>query len=125
MDILELFPILLFFIGFFGVITTNNIVKAIVCVMLMQTAVIMFWLGIGARTGVLPPIIPDAAYLEDLEAIADPLPQALMITAIIIGIAVNAIAITMLNTLFKKYKTIEWTDMDAANREDTDLDRVE
>ena len=121
MTIFDLFPMLLFFIAFFGIIYTDNIVKAIVCVMLMQTAVIMFWLGVSARLGVVPPIIPDAAMLENLGAIADPLPQALMLTAIIIGIAVTAINITMLNTLFKKYKTLEWQAMAGAAQEDVDF----
>ena len=122
--LLELFPILMFFIAYFGMIRTSNVVKSIVCIMMMQTAVILFWLGIGARVGDVPPIIMDPAYLEYLEALADPLPQALMITAIIIGIAVTAINITMLNTLFTKYRTIDWKAMDAASREDKDIDYV-
>jgi len=111
MHILDIFPVLLFFIAFFGLITTSNIIKSIVFVMLMQTAVIMFWLGVGSRLGVAPPIIVDVAYLESPDAIADPLPQALMLTAIIIGIAVTAVNITMLNGLFKKHKTVNWQSM--------------
>ena len=79
--------------------------------MMMQTSVIMFWLGVGSRQGVFPPIIGDVAYLEHPEVIADPLPQALMLTAIIIGIAVTAININMLNALFKKHKTVNWKAM--------------
>ena len=104
----DIFPILLFFISFYGLITTSNIIKSIVFIMMMQTSVIMFWLGVGSRQGVFPPIIGDIAYLEHPEIIADPLPQALMLTAIIIGISVTAINITMLNALFKKYKTVNW-----------------
>jgi len=108
----DFFPILLFFISFYGMITTSNIIKSIVFIMLMQTAVIMFWLGAGARFGVVPPIIGDIAYLEYAgDVIADPLPQALMLTAIIIGIAVTAINVTMLNALFKKHKTVNWAAM--------------
>jgi len=115
----DFFPILLFFISFYGMITTSNIIKSIVFIMLMQTAVIMFWLGVGARYGVVPPIIGDIAYLEYADVIADPLPQALMLTAIIIGIAVTAINITMLNALFKKHKTVNWAAMkDMVNREE-------
>jgi len=124
MNRVELFSIILFFISYFGMMRTENIVKTIVCIMMMQTAVIMFWLGIGARLGTAPPIIMDTAYLYTPEAIADPLPQALMLTAIIIGIAVTAVSITMLNTLFKKYRTIEWPDMAAAHNDDADIDRV-
>ena len=109
--ILDIFPILLFFISFYGLISTSNIIKSIVFIMLMQTSVIMFWLGVGARLGAAPPIIGDIAYLDYLETIADPLPQALMLTAIIIGIAVTAINVTMLNNLFKKHKTVNWKAM--------------
>jgi len=116
----DFFPILLFFISFYGMITTSNIIKCIVFVMLTQTSVIMFWLGTGARLGIVPPIIGDATYLaEYADVIADPLPQALMLTAIIIGIAVTAINVTMLNALFKKYKTVNWKTMqDLINKED-------
>lgn len=109
--IFDIFPIILFFISFFGIITSNNVVKSIVLIIVMQTAIIMFWLGIGARLGVAPPIIEDIAYVRDFNAIADPLPQALMLTAIIIGIAVTAINITLLNALVRKYKTVEWKVM--------------
>ena len=109
--ILDIFPIILFFISFYGLITTSNIIKSIVFIMMMQTSVIMFWLGVGSRYGVFPPIIGDIAYLQTPDAIADPLPQALMLTAIIIGIAVTAINITMLNALFKKHKSVNWKSM--------------
>ena len=109
--IFDIFPILLFFISFYGLVTTSNIIKTIVFIMLMQTSVIMFWLGVGARLGAVPPIIGDIVYLEYTDAIADPLPQGLMLTAIIIGIAVTAVNITMLNALFKKYKTVNWKAM--------------
>jgi len=119
----DFFPILLFFISFYGLITTSNIIKCIVFIMLMQTSVIMFWLGVGARYGVVPPIIGDIAYLEYPDIIADPLPQALMLTAIIIGIAVTAVNVTMLNALFKKHKTVNWASMqELVNRDDEGLE---
>ncbi|MCL2840027.1 MAG: cation:proton antiporter subunit C [Defluviitaleaceae bacterium] len=116
--VLEIFPIILFFISFFGIITSRNIVKSIVCIILMQTAVILFWLGLGARISNLPPIFEYGTYIDDPSMIADPLPQALMLTAIIIGVAVTAINITVLNALFRKYKTVEWEPMQAQAFED-------
>jgi len=120
-NLLELFPIILFFIGFFGIITSRNIIKSIVFTMIMQTSVIMFWLTIGARYGRTPPIIHDLELLEYVDRIADPLPQALMLTAIIIGMSVTAINITMLNSLFRKHGTCDWTKMgENALEEETD-----
>lgn len=115
---LEFFPIILFFISFFGLITSNNIIKSIVFILLMQTSVVMFWLIIGGILGTLPPINP---YYNYPDAISDPLPQALMLTAIIIGISVTAINITMLNTLFRKHETIDWRNMDELIRKDNKL----
>ena len=108
--IFDVFPIILFFLSFFGLITTQNIVKSIILSVTMQTAVIMFWLGIAARVGRIPPIF-EYYELYDASEIADPLPQALMLTAIIIGIAITAINITLLNSLYRKYKTIKWDEM--------------
>jgi multicomponent Na+:H+ antiporter subunit C len=78
----------------------------------------MFWIFISARYGVVPPIITDVAMLEDMSYIADPFPQALMLTAIIIGISVTAINITMLNSLFRRYKTVDWKEMEDFSREE-------
>jgi len=107
MGIIDIFPVLIFFISFFGLITSRNVIRTIIFVLMMQTSVVMFWLTVGAREGTLPPI----QVYDNFENISDPLPQALMITAIVIGISVVAIAITMFNTLFRKYKTSDWKEL--------------
>ena len=111
LETLDMFAVILFFLSFLGLITARNVIKSIIFILLMQTSVIMFWLFLGARHGISPPIVEDVAYLGDLSAIADPLPQALMLTAIIIGVSVMAINITMLNSLFRKYHTTDWETM--------------
>ena len=113
---LNIIPVILFFASFFGLITGKNIIKSIAFILLMQSAVVMAWLVSGSRFGRVPPIIRDVEYL-DPSAIADPLPQALMITAIIIGVAVVAVNIVMLNSLLRKYGTAEWKDVDKLARE--------
>jgi len=105
---LDIFAIALFFIGFLGLIISRNVLKSIIFMLMMEAAVIMFWLIIGSRTGTTPPIIYDPALLDYLPAIADPLPQALMLTAIIIGISVTAINLTMLNALLRKHGSTDW-----------------
>ena len=109
-EFLEIFSIIMFFISLFGLISANSIVKSIIFILIMQTAVIMFWLTIGP--GYNPPIIDDAALLAEPQYIADPLPQALMLTAIIIGISVAAIKITMLNTIFRSHRTTDWESLE-------------
>jgi multicomponent Na+:H+ antiporter subunit C len=108
-EYLELFSLALFFISLFGIITSKSMIKSVIFVLLMQTAVIMFWLKQGIESNLpAPPIISDVEKLDDMAALADPLPQALTLTAIIIGFSVTAIVIIMLNNLFRKHGTTDW-----------------
>lgn len=106
----ELVSILVFFIGFYGLTTNRNIIKTIIFSSMMEVGVVMFWLSIGFREGVVAPIVESMGdmYLGDLTYVADPLTQALMITAIVIGIAVTAIKAIMFITLYRKFKTADW-----------------
>jgi len=104
-DAVEIASIAMFFIGFYGLIVTRNMVKSIIFTVLMESGVIMFFLSIGARSGILPPI---GENLEHIGYLADPLPSALMITAIVIGLSVTAINIIMVITLFRKHLSADW-----------------
>jgi len=95
----------MFFIAFYGLIIGRDMIKSIVLCALMQASVVLFFLAIGFRSGISPPI---GDYFAELEYVADPLPQALMITAIVIGVAVTTINITMLMSVFRAYRTIDW-----------------
>ena len=111
---MEIFSVAMFFTSFFGLITSKNIIKSIIFILLMQTAVVMFWIMLGTQTYItpIPPIIHDTYLLENTTYLADPLPQALTLTAIIIGFSVAAIMIIMLNTLFREHGTTDWGKME-------------
>ena len=103
--VIEISSVLVFFIGFYGVIASNSIIKTIVSTSIMEIAVVLFFLSIGFFEGVAPPIG------QDLAKVADPLPQALVITAIIMGVAVTAVNLTMLISLCTKNKTADWSEL--------------
>ena len=111
----EMFSLLMFFIGFYGLITSKNVIKSIVFISVLEMAVIVFWVGLSFRMGMVPPV-RDFLY-TDIEYIADPLPQALMITAIIIGMSVTAANIVMLITLVRKVKSTDWDILKAKSAE--------
>jgi len=111
-QIIEIAPIALFFISFYGLISSRKIINSIIFVSLMEMAVILFFLSLGFRAGALPPIGQSLDYV-----VADPLPQALMITAIIIGLAVTVVNLTMLITLCRQYKTTDWDAIKTKNME--------
>ena len=105
MNTIEIAAILMFFICFFGLITSRKMIKTVIFLVMMQSSVVLFFLSLGFQTGITPPI---GAYFEQLEYVADPLPQALMITAIIIGIAVTTIILTLFMSIFRSYRTSDW-----------------
>ena len=109
--VVESLIILVFFISFYGLITSKNILESIVSIGIMETSVVMFFLEIGYVNGQTPPIG------RSLGNVADPLPQALMITAIIIGVAVTTINLTMAMSLCRKYNTTDWDILKKKNME--------
>ena len=99
----ETVSVILFFISFYALITTDNIIKSIISIGVMEAAVILFLLGVGFTESVKPPIG------TDLINAADPLPQALVITAIIIGISVTAVNMIMFISLYRKHRNRYWS----------------
>ncbi len=98
----ESISLVLFFIGVYGLIARRNIVKSIMAIGIMQVAIIIYF--ISTTPGSLAPI----GDLSDLALIADPLPQALMITDIVIGIGVTAASLTLFIHLYHQYGTTNW-----------------
>lgn len=95
--------ILLFFVGLLGLVTQKNIVRTIISVNVMDVGAILFLITVNYTPGSLPPIAP----MGD-GPVADPLPQALMITAIVIGIAVSAVSLAVFIALFRRYGSADW-----------------
>lgn len=99
----ELAGIALFFIGLFGLIARRDILKSILSIMIMEIGVILYFLGSNFVPGKVPPI-------GDLtnKSVADPLPQSIVITIIVIGVAITAITLSMYIIMFHRYGTWDW-----------------
>lgn len=95
--------VLLFFIGMYGLIARRNILKSIMSLGIMQVAIILFFVSLHAGENTPPPIGSTFPVLP-----ADPLPHALMITAVVIGISVTAVCLIMFITLYHKYGSTNW-----------------
>ena len=67
--------IALFLIGFYGFLARRNIIKSIMSFSIIQAAIILFFLNINLTDNASPPI-------GDATSMADPFPQALMMTMI-------------------------------------------
>ena len=87
--------ILIFFVGFMGLLIKRHIMKSIICITLMHVAIILYFVS--------PPVnlLGETPYV-------DPLPQALMLTEIVIGVGVTAVALTMFIHVYHTYGTSSW-----------------
>ena len=95
--------IIIFFIGVYGLCARRNIIKTIISLGIMGGGVILFFLSINRTAESMPPI-----FTSNIAVAADPLPQALVITAIVVGISVTAVALIMFIAMYHKYGTTNW-----------------
>ena len=94
----------LFCAGLYGAILSRNIMKTIIAIGIMDTAAIIFVMLVNKPADARPPIlgVPPAQ-------MADPVPQALMITAIVIGVSVIAMCLAMYMRVAYRYRTADWS----------------
>lgn len=97
--------IALFFIGMYGLCARRNILKTIISMSILQASLILYFLSISYHPSNVPPI---GTALSTYANVADPVPQALMITAVVVGISVTAVSLTMFVSMFHKYGTTNW-----------------
>ena len=96
---------ILFLIGLYGVLTRKNIIKIIIGLCIMEYSLNLFFIMIGYIDGGVAPIVD----LKSSEVVkyVDPLPQAFVLTAIVIGLATTALLLAIAIKLYKKYKTFD------------------
>jgi len=99
----ELVAILLFFIGLLGIIVRRNMMLTVIASGIMNIAVVLFFLVLNATPASQPPM---AAYT--VAAAADPVPQALMITSVVLGVSVQAVCLVLTMITFSEYGTLDW-----------------
>ena len=96
--------IVLFLIGLYGVLVKRNLIKIVLGLSIMEYAINLFLAGIGYRKDGVAPIITKG--FENAQFV-DPLPQALVLTAIVIGLATTALLIAISVRIYEKYGTFD------------------
>ena len=94
---------ILILIGLYGALTNRNILRMIVSFTVANTGVNLVLVAVGYMHGRTAPIMDAAVPVaEAATLIIDPVPQALVLTAIVIGLGVTAL---MLAFVYKLYET--------------------
>lgn len=99
----------LFSVGLYAVVCKKNLIKIIVGVIVMEYGVNLFLVLIAYRTGGQAPILtPD---MQGNGIMVDPVPQALILTSIVIGLAIVALMVAMAIRIHEKYGTFDITEI--------------
>ena len=110
------FCFLLFAVGVYAVTVKKNLIKVIIGVLIIHNALNLFLILLGYRSlesgeAVAPILTPTLSGDEFLARSVDPVPQALVLTAIVIGLSVLALMVAMAVRLYEKYGTFDLTQI--------------
>ena len=92
--------VILFFLGMFGMATCGNYMKKLMCMNIMQIAVIFFFLCLGTIPVTISGLLSSDDYIN-------PLPHALMLTAIVVSLGTTGLGLALLMRVKDKYGSIE------------------
>ena len=105
--------LLIFLLGVWGVLAKRNVIKKVMALNIINSAVIMAFIYIGSLPGGSAPIL-----VEGVTEIVDPIPQALMLTAIVVGICTTALALTFVYKMYQKYHSLDIAEIERHIRHD-------
>ena len=103
----------LLIMGIWGMVRKENLVKKVISLSIFNASVIMLFVYTGSLEGQEAPIL-----LKGVKEVVDPLPQALMLTAIVIGICITALALAIVVKIYERFASLSIRTIEAALREE-------
>lgn len=108
--------IILFLLGFYTMLTRSNLIKKLIGMNIMDTGVFLFLVSIGSVEGGRAPIVTPAEIPGEVLYV-NPLPPALVLTGIVVGLSVTAYAFTLIIKLYTYYHSFDsegilWVEVD-------------
>ena len=101
----EAVAMLLFGIGFANLMFQKNLIKKIIGLNIMDTAIYLFLAEKGYIAGRMPPIVVDG--IQNVEAYINPIPSGLVLTGIVVSVSVTALMLSLTIRLYKRYHTLD------------------
>jgi multicomponent Na+:H+ antiporter subunit C len=98
--------LVLFCVGLYCVLRKRNVIKIIIGLVIIEYAVNLFIILIGYRLRGRAPIFAEGQSIMNM---VDPLPQAMVLTTIVVGLAVIIICVSLAIRIYEKYGTFDIT----------------
>ena len=107
--------LILILTGIAGVVLVDNLIKKVMSLVILNSAIVILFVWSGSLTGSEAPIM-----LTGVRDIVDPLPQAIMLTDIVIGICVTAVALAIVLRIYEKWGTVSRRKLEKLMTENDD-----
>ena len=101
----EIASVVLFGIGFTDLFLHKNLIKKIIGLNIMDTAVYLFLAVKGYISGLKAPIIENG--VQSTEAYINPIPSGLVLTGIVVSVSVSALMLALTVALYERYHTLD------------------
>ena len=101
----EVAAVILFGIGFTTLLLHRNMIKKIIGLNIMDTAVYLFLAAMGYVDGRMAPIVENG--VTDVEAYINPIPSGLVLTGIVVSVSVTALMLALTSRLYRKYHSLD------------------
>jgi len=95
--------VVLMLLGLYAVLVKKNLIKIVIGLSIVDSGLHLLFVAVGyLHNGTAPIFSPD---FDKANQMVDPVPQALVLTAIVIGFATTAVALSLVIRLYKHHKT--------------------
>ena len=94
--------IVLLGIGLYTIIESPNLVKKVIGMNVFQTGIFLFFITLAFRAGGNPPVVTEGA-----GPYVSPLPHVLILTAIVVGVSLTAVALALVVRVYSEYGTLD------------------
>ncbi len=91
-------------LGLYIVVASSNLVKKVIGLNVFQTAIFLFFVSAAYIEGGSSPVIPAEGAAGPY---ASPLPQVIVLTAIVVGVALTAVALAFVVRIYAEYGTLD------------------
>lgn len=101
----EVAAVILFGVGFTTLLLHRNMIKKIIGLNIMDTAVYLFLAAMGYVDGRIAPIVENG--VTDVSVYINPIPSGLVLTGIVVSVSVTALMLSLTIRLYRKYHTLD------------------
>ena len=114
----ETASMILFGIGFTTLFLQPNLIKKVIGLNIMDSAIYLFLAAKGYIEGRLAPIVVNG--VTDMSAYINPIPSGLVLTGIVVGVSVTAVSLSLIQKLYKEYHTLDMDEIMTMVRKETE-----